>query len=94
MSSFPHTEKIVAMFEAYLLEHPTNVPSSAPFYLALPTASTENTKLGELRISPDFQTRDELEKFCERHRYQYFTLEDQIRELGAVPEMFWKKHAE
>lgn len=93
MSSYPHTEKIVAMFEPLLLEHPTNVPASAPFYLALPTVTEHGCKLSELRISPDFQTRDELERFCERHRYDYFSLEDQIRELGGVPEMFWKKQA-
>jgi hypothetical protein len=91
MSSYPHTEKIVAMFQELMLEHPTNVPAAAPFYLSLPTISVDSWKTGELRISPEFQTRDELEVFCGRHHYDYFTLEDQMRELGAVPEMFWKK---
>lgn len=90
LSSFPNTEKIVALFQAHLLDHPTNVPFSAPFYLALPTVSLE-MKLGHMPISPQFQTRGELEDFCGLHQNEYFSLESQIRELGAVPRMFWEK---
>lgn len=90
LASFPNTEKVVSLFKAHLLDHPTNVPSSAPFYLALPTVSLE-MKIGYLPISPKFETREELESFCGQHHGDYFALENQIRELGTVPRMFWEK---
>lgn len=91
MSSFPHTAKVLSLFKAQLQGVSANAPAGTPVYLALPTTSLNGGNPGELRLSPEFESQDALEKFCERHSYQYFELNEQIRELGAVPPMFWQK---
>lgn len=85
MSPYPRTAQIASMFKAQM--HGV----SGPAYLALPTTSLNGGNPGELRLSPEFESLAALEQFCEKHRYEYFSLDEQIRELGAVPSMFWQQ---
>lgn len=85
MSAYPHTASIMSLFKAQLRAE------SAPVYLAIPTTSLGGGNPGELRLSPEFETQDALESFCEKHRNDYLVLDGKIRELGAVPEMFWQQ---
>ena len=84
MPRYPHTAHVLSLFKSQLRGTPGSV------YLALPTTTLSGEPAGELRLSPEFESQDALEHFCEKHRYDYSSLDDKIRELGAVPPMFWQ----
>lgn len=93
MSQYPNTERLVSLFLAHVLEEPVGEGISQ-VCVSLPTRTIDGKPAGEYPVTPKFRTREALENFCEVHRLQYVYLNEEIRELGTIPTMFWEKARE
>lgn len=92
MSAYPHTDHVVDLFLARLLETPAGLAAPAQVCVSMETRSQSGVP-GEFPVTPNFTTREALEAFCKQHRVSFLALNEQIFHMGMIPPMFWDKSA-
>jgi hypothetical protein len=92
MSAYPHTDRVVDLFLARLLETPAGLAAPAQVCVSMVTRSQSGVT-GEFPVTPNFTTREALEAFCKQHWVSFLALNEQIFQMGAIPTPFWQKPA-
>jgi hypothetical protein len=88
--TFPSTDRLCRLFNARVLDNAALSSNRQHFVVSVPTTSHGTGAAGEFVLTPGFDSLPALEAFIKSNMPEYICLDVESRELGAMPDLFWK----